>query len=79
MQAYIVLMILAVGIGTVFDVLHKSSGRYFTRQREKSKAAATRPLSGGDIASLAVRTVASEIAASGESRAGRRVSHVLMS
>jgi hypothetical protein len=32
MQAYIVLMILGVAIGTVVDILHKKSGRYFVRQ-----------------------------------------------
>lgn len=79
MQVYIVLMILAVAVGTLFDVVHKASGRYFAQQKEKSKAAATRPLSGADIASLAAKTIATEVAASGEFRAARRVSHLLMS
>jgi hypothetical protein len=79
LQAYIVLMILAVAIGTVFDVLHKRSGIFFARQKQKAKAAATRQLTGADIASIAARTIASEVAASGEFRAARRVSHLLMS
>ena len=56
MQVYIVLMILAVAIGTLFDMLHKSSAKFFVRQWKKSKAAATRRLGGADTASLAVRT-----------------------
>ncbi len=79
MQGYVILMILAVAAGTVFDVVHKASGRYFTQQKERSQAAATRQLSGADRASLAAKTIVSEIAASGEFRAARRVSHLLMS
>lgn len=79
MQVYIVLMIVAVAIGTFLDMLHKSSGKFFTQQMEKSKAAATRELSGADIASLAVKTIAIEVATSGEfCNPSRRISHVLM-
>ena len=79
MQVYIVLMIVAVAVGTVLDMLHKSSGKFFARQMEKSKAAATRELSGADIASLAVKTIAIEIATSGEfCNPQRRISHILM-
>jgi len=53
MQVYIVLMIVAVAAGTLFDMLHKSSAKFFARQWRKSKAAATRRLSGMDTASLA--------------------------
>ena len=46
---------------------------------ETSKAAATRELSGADIASLAVKTIAIEVATSGEfCNPSRRISHLLM-
>lgn len=79
MQVYIVLMILAVAGGTLFDMLHKSSARFFARQWKKSKAAAVRPLSGMDTASLAARTILKEVATSGEfCNPKRRISHLLM-
>jgi hypothetical protein len=79
MQVYIVLMIFAVAIGTLFDMLHKSSARFFAQQWEKSKAAATRRLSGADTASLAARTLLKEVATSGEfHNPKRRISHLLM-
>jgi hypothetical protein len=79
MQVYIVLMILAVASGTLFDMLHKSSAKFFLRQWKKSKAAATRRLSGADTASLAVRTLLKEVATSGEfCNPKRRISHLLM-
>jgi len=79
MQVYIVLMIFAVAVGTFLDMLHKSSGKFFARQMEKSKAAATRELSGADKASLVVKTIAIEVATSGEfCNPRRRISHLLM-
>ncbi len=78
MKVYIVLMILAVVIGTLFDVSHKGSAKFFARRREKSNAAAQRRLSGGDTFSLAIATIA-EAAVSGEfCKWPRRISHLLM-
>lgn len=79
MQVYIVLMVFAVAIGTLFDMLHKSSFKFFARQLKESKAAATRKLSGADTAALALRTIAKELATSGEfCNLKRRFSHLLM-
>jgi len=79
MQVYIVLMILAVAIGTLYDMLHKSSARFFVRQWKKSKAAATRPPGGMETTSLAARTLLKEVATSGEfCNPMRRISHLLM-
>jgi hypothetical protein len=78
MQVYIVLMILAVVIGTLFDVYHKGSAKFFAQQRAKSNAAAQKRLSGGKTFSLAVETIA-EAAVSGEfCKWPRRLSHLLM-
>ena len=79
MQAYIVLMIFAVAIGTVLDMLHKSSAKFFALDMQRSKAAATRKLNGAETASLAVRTIAKEVITSGEfCNQQRQISHLLM-
>ncbi len=79
MQAYIVLMVFAVAVGTLADMLHKSSAKYFLRQWKKSEAAATRRLGSAETASLAVRTLLKEVATSGEfHNPVRRISHLLM-
>ena len=78
MQVYIVLMILAVIVGTFADVYHKGSAKFFARRKEKSQAAATRQLGGGEAFALALDTVA-EAAVSGEfCKWPRRLSHLLM-
>ncbi len=79
LQVYIVLMVFAVAVGTLFDLLHKSSAKFFALQRKKSKAAAKRRLGIVDTASLATRTIVTEVAASGEFRGNRRLSHLLLS
>jgi len=78
MQAYVVLMILAVAVGTLLDTHHKGSAEFFAQRRRKAKAAARRRLGGREIAALAARTVA-EAAVSGEfCKWPRRASHLLM-
>jgi len=80
MQVYVVLMIVAVAGGTLFDLYHKRSAEFFALRRKHSEAAAQRRLGAGEIAALAMRTVASEVATSGEfCKWPRRVSHLLMS
>lgn len=79
MQIYIVLMILAVFIGTVADMMHKNSGKYFVQRQKAAKAAATKELSAGDKASLAIKTIVVEVATAGEfCNPQRRISHILM-
>lgn len=78
MQAYIVLMIIAVPVGTLFDIYHKGSAKFFAQRNKRSAAAAQRQLSGMETASLAARTFA-EAAVSGEfCKWQRRTSHLLM-
>lgn len=66
MQVYIVLMILAVAIGTLFDMLHKNSAKFFVRQWKESSATAKRRLSSSETAFLAARTLMKEVVTSGE-------------
>ncbi len=78
LQAYLVLMALGVAGGTMFDVYHKGSAKFFVQRKEKSRAAAARQLSGGETFALAIETVA-EAAVSGEfCKWPRRTSHLLM-
>jgi hypothetical protein len=79
LQGYVVLMILAVAIGTVYDLLHKHSAEFFTQDWKRSRAAAKRQLSAGDMANIAARTLTHDIATFGEfCNTHRRISHVLM-
>lgn len=81
MQVYIVLMILAVAVGTVADMLHKGSARFFLRDWKKKRAAATRRLGLAGAAAHALRTLLFEVAVSGELVAcslKRWLSHLLM-
>jgi hypothetical protein len=80
MQCYVVLMVVAVIVGTLFDLYHKRSARFFARRRRQSKDAALRRLGSGEVALLALRTIGTEIATSGEfCKWPRRLSHLLMS
>ena len=79
LQVYVVLMILAVIVGTLFDLYHKRSAQFFVQQRAQSSAAATRRLSGAEVARIATRTLAHDVATFGEfCNPSRRRSHVLM-
>jgi hypothetical protein len=75
MQGYVVLMIVLVAAGTLFDVIHKGSARYFFANLRRSKG---RPLGGGELASIAARTAVVDVLASGEfCNPRRRVAHLL--
>ncbi|MDH3430361.1 MAG: adenylyl-sulfate reductase [Gammaproteobacteria bacterium] len=78
MKTYIVVMIGLVAAGTIYDVLHKKSARYFRENMRKSKAAATQKVSGGEMLSMAIKTAVVDVAASGEfCNARRRIAHLL--
>lgn len=78
MQGYIVLMIILVAAGTIFDVLHKKSARYFRENMRKSKSVASQKVSGGEMVSIAIKTAVVDIATSGEfCNPRRRIAHLL--
>jgi hypothetical protein len=78
MQVYVVLMVLLVGVGTLIDVVHKKSAKYFFMSAEKAKQARTRELSWAVKVSTALRTVAVDVLGSGEfCNTRRRISHLL--
>jgi hypothetical protein len=77
-QTYIVIMILLVAGGTVFDIVHKKSAKYFFSNWDKTKNNGTRQVSGGEIVSLAVRTAVVDGLMSGEfCNSRRRIAHLL--
>ncbi|GAB4474984.1 MAG: hypothetical protein OHK0044_20010 [Burkholderiaceae bacterium] len=78
MQAYVIVMFLLVVAGTLFDVIHKGSARYFFENMRRSKAKATRPVGGGGLVSIAVQTAVVDVLASGEfCNPRRRIAHLL--
>jgi hypothetical protein len=78
MQIYVIAMVILVVGGTLLDTIHKKSARYFFENAEKSKAAATKTLSGGEKVSIAIKTVAEDVLTSGEfCNPRRRVAHLL--
>jgi hypothetical protein len=78
MQTYIVVMMLLVAAGTVFDIIHKRSARYFFDNWRASKNKAKKPVAGGDMISIAIQTAVYDVLASGEfCNARRRIAHLL--
>ena len=48
MQTYVVVMIVLVAAGTMYDVLHKKSAQYFCNNWRKPKAKGTKKVGGGE-------------------------------
>jgi hypothetical protein len=78
MQTYVILMAFLVAGGTLFDIIHKGSARYFFDNWHTSKTKAKKQLAGGDMMSIAVQTAVHDVLASGEfCSARRRIAHLL--
>jgi predicted small integral membrane protein len=78
MQTYIVVMIILVALGTVYDVLHKKSARYFRENMRRAKTRATEQVGAGAMVSMAIKTAIVDVAASGEfCSMKRRIAHLL--
>jgi len=78
MQAYVVVMIVLVAAGTLFDVVHKGSAKYFFDNLRKSKGRGAKPVGGGELVSIAVQTAVVDVLASGEfCNPHRRIAHLL--
>jgi hypothetical protein len=78
MQTYVVVMMVLVMVGTLFDIWHKKSAKYFFDNWRKAKSKGTRQVSGGEMASLAIQTVLVEGLTSAEfCNPHRRVAHLL--
>ncbi len=78
MQTYVVVMILLVVAGTLFDVMHKKSARYFFNHWRNAKTKATRQVGAGEMVLLAIQTAVVDGLTSGEfCNAQRRIAHLL--
>ena len=78
MQTYVVIMIVLVAAGTLFDIVHKGSAKYFFDNWRKSKSKGSRQIGGGELVSIAIKTGLVDFLASGEfCNARRRVAHLL--
>ena len=78
MQAYVIVMVVLVVAGTLFDVIHKRSARYFFDNWRQAKHRGSRQVGGGELASLAIRTLCVEVLTSAEfCTARRRIAHLL--
>lgn len=78
MQGYVILMAVLVFLGTVLDMMHKKSAKYFFENSEKAKKSAKRTVGGGEKMGMAAATLANEVLTSGEfANPKRRLSHLL--
>jgi hypothetical protein len=78
MQTYVVIMFLLVVAGTLFDVVHKGSARYFFENWRRSNGKAAKQLGGGELVGIAIRTGVVDVLASGEfCNPRRRLAHLL--
>jgi len=78
MQTYVVIMILLVVGGTLYDVVHKKSAKYFFNNWRNANDKGTRQVGGGEMVSLAVQTAVVEGLTSAEfCNAQRRIAHLL--
>ncbi len=77
LQGFLVVMVLAVVLGTLFDIVHKGSAKYFFANMRKSRSKG-REIGGGELVSIAVETALVDVLASGEfCNPKRRAAHLL--
>jgi hypothetical protein len=75
MQTYVVIMVVLVAAGTLFDIVHKGSAKYFFNNFRKSKG---KSVGGGELVAIGVKTAVVDVLASGEfCSMKRRIAHLL--
>jgi hypothetical protein len=78
MPTFVVVMIVLVAAGTLFDIVHKGSAKYFFASWRKSQGKGTNPVGGGELVSIAIQTGVVDVLTSGEfCNARRRIAHLL--
>ncbi len=78
MQVYVVIMIVLVAAGTLVDIVHKGSAKYFFENWRKSKMKGSKQVGGGELISVAVQTGLVDVLTSGEfCNPRRRLAHLL--
>ena len=77
MRTFLVLMVLAVIVGTILDMVHKGSATYFFANMRKPRGR-KRELGAGEKLAIAAQTLAVDVLASGEfCNPRRRIAHLL--
>ena len=76
-QTYIIVMALLVAGGTLFDIVHKRSAKYFFNNWQKSRSNAKQKISGGKMASVAIQTALEGMASAEFCSLRRRIAHLL--
>ncbi len=78
MQVYVVLMFILVVGGTLLDVMHKKSAKYFFENAKKAEAARTREVNSGEKMAILSKTIAHDVLTSAELLSPRRrTAHLL--
>ena len=78
MKTYVIVMVVLVVAGTLFDVLHKKSAKYFFDNWRNAKNKGSKQVGGGEMVSLAIQTLCVEVLTSAEfCTARRRIAHLL--
>jgi hypothetical protein len=78
MQTYVVVMAVLVAAGTLFDIVHKRSARYFFDNWRNSSKKAKQQVGGGKLAAIAVQSAVVDVMMSGEfCNMRRRIAHLL--
>jgi hypothetical protein len=78
LQGFVVVMVLLVVLGTVWDMVHKGSAQYFFANMRRNKGRGARALGGGELVSIAVQTAVVDVLTSGEfCNPRRRLAHLL--
>ncbi len=78
MQGFVIVMAVLVAAGTLFDILHKGSARYFFDNWRKSRSKSKKDVSGGEMISIAIQTGVVDVLTSGEfCNMRRRIAHLL--
>jgi len=78
MQTYVIVMIILVVAGTLIEVVHKGSAKYFFENWRKSKSKGSKQVGGGELVSIAIKTGVIDVLASGEfCNMRRRIAHLL--
>jgi hypothetical protein len=77
MQAFVIVMILLVALGTLFDIFHKRSRTYFFNNWRKVKSNGQREVAGGEMASIAVQTAVEGLTSGEFCSTRRRIAHLL--
>jgi len=77
MQTYVVIMIILVAGGTLYDTIHKRSATYFFNNWRNANKVGTQQVGGGDMVSLAIQAAGEGLISGEFCNARRRVAHLL--